>query len=80
VQSITAVYLPDSISVLLIIHEVIYNDTSNHSLFSEFYLRNFGIKVDSICHKHGDTQKMVIQADTDQLITLLELTGCMIHF
>jgi hypothetical protein len=56
-----AVDLPDGISVILIFHEVIYNDTANHSLLSEFQLRDFGVKIDSICHKHGGTQKMVIQ-------------------
>jgi hypothetical protein len=39
VSAITAVDLPDGISVLLIVHEAIYNDTVNHSLFSEFQLR-----------------------------------------
>jgi hypothetical protein len=36
VSAITAVDLPDGISVLLIVHEAIYNDTFNHSLLSEF--------------------------------------------
>jgi hypothetical protein len=59
VSAITAVDLPDGISVLLlIIHEGIYNDTANHSLLSEFQLRYFGLKIDSICHKHGGTQKL----------------------
>jgi hypothetical protein len=57
VSAITAVDLPDRISVILMVHEAIYNDTANHSLFSEFQLRNFGVKLDSIFHKHGGTQK-----------------------
>jgi hypothetical protein len=36
VSPITAVNLPDGISVLMIFHEAIYNDTANHSLLSEF--------------------------------------------
>jgi hypothetical protein len=36
VSAITAVDLPDGISVILIVHEAIYNDTANHSLLSEF--------------------------------------------
>jgi hypothetical protein len=47
--------------VILILHDAIYNDTANHSLFSEFQLRDFGVKIDSIFHKHGETQKVVIQ-------------------
>jgi hypothetical protein len=34
VSAITAVDLPDEVSVLLIVHEAIYNDTANHSLLS----------------------------------------------
>jgi hypothetical protein len=33
VSAITAVDIPDVISVILIVHEAIYNDTANHSLF-----------------------------------------------
>jgi hypothetical protein len=45
VSVITAVDLPNGTSVILIIHEAIYNDTANHSLFSEFQLRYFGVKL-----------------------------------
>jgi hypothetical protein len=66
--------------VLLIIYEAIYNDTANHSLLSEFQLREFGLKIDSICHKHGGTQKMVIQDNGNSLVLPLELAGCIINF
>jgi hypothetical protein len=61
VSAITAVDLPGRISVLQIVHEAIYNDTANHSLLSAFKLKDFAVKIDPICHKHGGTQKMVIQ-------------------
>jgi hypothetical protein len=61
VSAITAVDLPDGTLVLLIVHEAIYNDTVNHSLLSEFQLRDFDVRLDSIYHKYGGTQKMVIQ-------------------
>jgi hypothetical protein len=80
VSAITAVDLPGGISVLLIVHEAIYNVTANHSLLSEFQLRDFGVKIDSICHKHGGTQKMVIQNVGSSLVVPLELAGCMIYF
>jgi hypothetical protein len=80
VSAITAVDLPDKISVILIVHEAIYNDTANHLLLSEFQLRDFGVKVDSIRHKHGGTQKTVIQDVGSSLVVPLELAGCMIHF
>jgi hypothetical protein len=73
VSAITAVDLPDGISVILIVHEAIYNDSANHSLFSEFHLRDFGVKVDSICQKHGGTQKMEIQDVGSSLVIPLEL-------
>jgi hypothetical protein len=66
--------------VLLIIHEAIYNDTANHSLLSEFQLRDFGVKIDSICHKHGGTQKMVIQDIGNSFVIPLELAAFMIDF
>jgi hypothetical protein len=66
--------------VILIVHEAIYNNTANHSLVSEFQLRGFGVNIDSICHKHGTTQKMVIQDVGSSLVVSLELGGCMIHF
>jgi hypothetical protein len=47
---------------------------------SEFQLRDFGVKIDSICHKHGGTQKMVIQDVGSPLVVTLELAGSMIHF
>jgi hypothetical protein len=80
VNAITAVDLPDGISVILIVHEGIYHYTVNHSLLSEFQLRHFHVKIDSICRKHGGTQKMVIQDIGSSLVVPLELAGCMIHF
>ena len=52
-SAITAVDLPDGTSILLVIHEGIYNETANHSLLSQTYLREFGVKFDSKCHRHG---------------------------
>jgi hypothetical protein len=79
VNAITAVDLPDRMSVILIVHEVIYNDTANHSLLSEFQLRDFGVKIDSICHKHGGTQKMVTQDVGSSLVIPLERHKVILH-
>jgi hypothetical protein len=43
VSAITALDLPNGQSVLLLVHEGIYNETSNHSLLSEFQFSEFGI-------------------------------------
>jgi hypothetical protein len=66
--------------VILIVHKCIYNDTANHSLLSELQLQDFGVKIDSTCHKHGGTQKMVILGDGSSLVIPLELADFMIHF
>jgi hypothetical protein len=66
--------------VILTVHEAIYNDTANHSLFSEFQLRDLGVNIDSICHKHGGTQKMEIQDVGISLVIPLGFAVCMIHF
>jgi hypothetical protein len=60
----------------------IYNEASNHSLFSVFQLREFGIVIDSICHRHGGAQQMIIKDsnDSDILTIPLHLVGCMVHF
>ena len=57
VSAITALDLPDGQSILLVIHEGIYNETSNHTLLSEFQLREFGVIIDSTCHRHGGPNK-----------------------
>jgi hypothetical protein len=80
VNIITTVDLPYGTSVLLIVHEGIYNDTTNHSILSEFQLRDFDVNNDTACQKQGETQNMVIQNDRDSLVIPLELTGCIIHF
>jgi hypothetical protein len=66
--------------VLLIVHKAIYNDTANHSLLSAFKLKDFGVKNDPTCDKHGGIQKMVIQYVGNSLLFPLVLAGCMIHF
>jgi hypothetical protein len=78
ISAITAFDLTDGSSVLLIIHEGIYNDTDNHSLLSEFQLSGFGVKIDSIYHKHGGTQKMVIQDVGCSLVLPLEFVCILI--
>jgi hypothetical protein len=66
--------------VLLIIHDGIYDDEANNSLLSEFQIRDFGVKIDLICHNNGGKQKMVIQDVGSSLVLPLDLAGCMIHF
>jgi hypothetical protein len=62
--------------VLLVIHANIYNETSNHSLLWEFQLREFEIMIDSICHRHGGAQHMIIKNDNDSDVLTIPLDGC----
>jgi hypothetical protein len=84
VSAITDIDLPSGESILLLIHEGIYNQTAAHSLLSEFQLREFGINIDSICQRHGGTQQMTIKGDSDRdshVLTIpLDLAGCMVHY
>jgi hypothetical protein len=79
VSAITAIDLPNGESRLLVIHEGIYNETAAHSLvFSEFQLREFGIRINSICHRHGGTQQMkkmmtVTEMSLQSLMILLDV-------
>jgi hypothetical protein len=72
VSAITVADLSDEISVLLFVHEGIYSNTANHSLLSEFQLRDSGVKLDSIYHKYGGTQKIEIQDFSSSLVLPLE--------
>ena len=78
-SAITAFDIPYGQSVLFVTHESIYNETSNHSLLSDFRLREFGIMIDSICHRHGGAQGMIVK-DNDDSTKPLDLVGFMIHF
>jgi hypothetical protein len=51
VSAITALNLTNRQSMLLVINENFHNETSNHSLLSEYQLRKFGIMIDSISHR-----------------------------
>jgi hypothetical protein len=67
--------------VLLVIHESIYNEASNKSLLSEFQLKERGIMIDSISHRHVETQQMIVTYNnsSDAPTIPFDLTGCMIN-
>jgi hypothetical protein len=47
VTASNAADFPDGSSVSLVVHEDIYNQTTNYSLLSEFQLRESGVKIGS---------------------------------
>jgi hypothetical protein len=75
ISTITALDLPNGQSILSLVREGMYNETSNHSLLSEFQLREFGIVIDSMCHRYGGAQQMIIRDSNngDVLTVLLDL-------
>jgi hypothetical protein len=81
-SAITALDPRNGQSVILFICESICNKASNNSLLLEFQLRQFRIMIDSIPHKHGGTQQMIVKYNksSDALAIPLVLVGYMIHF
>jgi hypothetical protein len=78
----SAVGLPNGQSILLVIHEAIYNDTPKHSLLSKFQLREHGILIDFTHYRHRGTQRLIITDNNhhDGITIPLELAGCIFHF
>ena len=81
VSAITSADLPDRQYILLVINKDIHNETANHSFSSEFQLREFGVSVVSICHRHGRTWQMKIadNINYDQIILPLDLDVFMVN-
>ena len=81
VGAVTAVDLPDDSTILLRVSEVIHNPTADHSLLSEFQLREYGTTVNSTPKRHGGEQKIVVHnADGDDVDVPLTLSQCLLHF
>ena len=86
VSAVSAVDLPDGRVILLRVAEAIYNSSSDHSLLSEFQIRDHGITADTIARKHGGRQCLGISTTSDSsgLISVeyvpLILSRCLCHF
>jgi hypothetical protein len=78
VSAITALDLPNGQFILLVIHESIYNEMSNHSLLSKFQARKFRVINDSKFYRHRGAQNMLIKDynNADTLTIPLDLVGC----
>ena len=77
VSAICALQLPNGDTTYLVIHEAIYNPTADHSLLSDFQLREYGTQIDALAARHGGKQQIQLR---DGTIIPLTLKGCMIHF
>ena len=57
VDALTAVDTPKG-TILLQVNEAVYNPTSEHSLLSEFQMREYGTTIDSVPRRHGGKARM----------------------
>jgi len=76
VSAITAVDLEDK-TIIIRIHEAVMNDKANHSLLSEFQVRECVYNLNSVWKKHGGSQTLSIKED---IIIPLQLKNCMMIF
>ncbi len=75
VSAVTAVDINDHV-YLLQINEAVSNPSAEHSLLSEYQVRDFGTSIDSVPRKHGGTQRMNV-GDVD---IPFGVHNCLIHF
>ena len=79
VTGITVVDLPEG-PILLQANESIGNLSSDHTLLSEFQMREFGVGVDSKAKRHGGTQRFQVpNSGGDDSIIPLCLTRALLH-
>ena len=64
VSAICAIQLPEGDPIYLVIHEAIYNPTADHSLLSDFQLREYGTQIDAVATRHGGKQQMQLRDGT----------------
>jgi len=79
VVAVTAVDLSDGQTILLQIAEAAFNPASTHSLLSEYQLRDYGCKIDSVSIKHGGNQQFLPTGSKDKIIPL-SVKAALLHF
>ena len=47
-------------SIMLQVNEAVHNPSADHSLLSEYQIRDYGVTINSVAKKHGGEQNMVI--------------------
>lgn len=75
VSGITAIDLPGK-TIFAQANEVIYNSNANHSLLSEFQLREHGVTLDTVPNRHGGKQAMTLE----NVAVPLSMKDCMMYF
>jgi hypothetical protein len=86
VSAISAVDHPDDHVILIRVAEAIYKNSSHHSLLSEFQIRDYGVKANTIARKHGGRQCLgipIAQNSTDLAsieYILSVLSRCLCNF
>ena len=75
VDALTAVDTPKG-TILLQVNEAVHNPTSEHSLLSEFQMREYGTKIDSVPRRHGGSARMELGED----VVNFGLVDCLNYF
>ena len=47
-------------SIMLQVNEAVHNPPADHSVLSEYQIRDYGVTINPIARKHGGDQNMVI--------------------
>ena len=47
-------------SIMLQVNEAVHNPSTDHSLLSEYQIRDYGVTINSIARKHGGIQNMFV--------------------
>ncbi len=76
VTAVTAIDLPDKRTILVQIHEAVYNPSAKHSLLSEYQLRENGIQLDTVPRRHKGSQSIQLGENKVEL----GIKACMVHF
>ena len=76
VSAITAVDIGDD-TYLIRVNEAVYNESAQHSLLSDYQLREKVPKLDCVSLRHGGRQEMTL---SDEVKIPLNIKNCMVNF
>ena len=72
IVSAVAILVNNGKEYLVKVNEAVYNETSSHTLLSEYQMRDFGIKVESTAIKHGG--KQIMELNGEKIFLVLKIS------
>ena len=79
VSGIAACDLPNHQTVILQVDEAIYDKDLNHTILSEFQMREAGVTVDSTAKRHGGNQTITIRQNEEDIEIPLTLSCALMY-